>query len=112
MFLELVQSLKTAGLTAKDGSPFLFPRSLIKVMVINEDKSDLLLTLRDTVRVSAAIEVAGEEGVGGGVRACVCVCVCVQRDMFPSPWVRVGCQGDGVHLYSLVGSMQVRGGVA
>ena len=54
MFLELVQSLKAAELTAKDGQPYLFPRSLIKVMVVNE-ASDLLLLLRDTVRVSHVV---------------------------------------------------------
>eukprot|EP00731_Ephydatia_muelleri_P026955 Em0018g1055a len=50
MFLELIQSLRAAELTAKDGRPFVFPRSLIKVMVVSEEGSDLLVVLRDTVR--------------------------------------------------------------
>ena len=53
MFLELIQSLRAAELTAKDGRPFVFPRSLIKVMVVSEEGSDLLVVLRDTVKVSA-----------------------------------------------------------
>lgn len=61
MFLELIQSLRTAELTAKDGRTFLFPGSLIKVMVVSEEGTDLLVVLWDTVRVSVYRE-----------EACVC----------------------------------------